>query len=118
MPISGVFCALEKEGAKADLLKVAAQEQGVKVYQFPSLRNKDAHDALRALNADLGRVLRPGKRRRQSRSPEGCRAGAGGQGLPVSLAAEQGRARCAACIECRSRACSAPWKKKAPKQIS
>src|SRR5258705_11453418 len=52
--VAGVFCAPEKEGAKADLLKVAAQEKGVKVYQFPSLRNRDAHDALRALNADIG----------------------------------------------------------------
>ncbi len=52
--VAGVFCAPEKEGAKADLLKVAAQEKGVEVYQFPSLRNKDAHDALRALNADIG----------------------------------------------------------------
>src|SRR2546427_543852 len=52
--VAGVFCAPEKEGAKADLLKVAAQEKGVKVYQFPSLRNKDAHDALRALSADIG----------------------------------------------------------------
>src|SRR5712671_7298232 len=52
--VAGVFCAPEKEGAKADLLKVAAQEKGVKVYQFPSLRNKDAHGALRALNADIG----------------------------------------------------------------
>src|SRR5438477_3559999 len=52
--VAGVFCAPEKEGAKADVLKVAAQEKGVKVYQFPSLRNKDANDALRALNVDIG----------------------------------------------------------------
>src|SRR5438876_10901604 len=52
--VAGVFCAPEKEGAKADMLKVAAQEKGVKVYQFTSLRNNDAHDALRALNTDLG----------------------------------------------------------------
>ena len=52
--VAGVFCAPEKEGAKADVLKVAAQEKGVKVFQFQSLRNKEAHDALRALNADIG----------------------------------------------------------------
>jgi methionyl-tRNA formyltransferase len=52
--VAGVFVAPEKEGAKADPLKVAAQEKGLKVYQFPSLRNKEAIDAMRALNADIG----------------------------------------------------------------
>lgn len=52
--VAGVFCAPEKEGAKADPLKVAAQEKGLKLFQFQSLRNKEANDALRALNADLG----------------------------------------------------------------
>jgi len=52
--VVGVFCSPEKEGVKADPLKVAAQEKGLKVFQFPSLRNKEAHDALRGLNADLG----------------------------------------------------------------
>ena len=52
--VVGVFCAPEKEGAKADPLKAAAQEKGLKIFQFPSLRNKEALDAMRALNADLG----------------------------------------------------------------
>jgi len=52
--VAGVFCAREKEGAKADPLKVAAQEKGLKVFQFPSLRDPEAHDALRALGADVG----------------------------------------------------------------
>jgi methionyl-tRNA formyltransferase len=52
--VAGVFCAPEKEGAKADPLKTAAQEKEIKVFQFPSLRDKAAHDALRGLNADLG----------------------------------------------------------------
>ena len=52
--VTGVFCAPEKEGAKADPLKVAAQEKGLKIFQFASLRNKEAMDAMRALNADLG----------------------------------------------------------------
>src|SRR3954454_22036338 len=52
--VAGVFVAPEKEGAKADPLKVAAQEKGLKVYQFPSLRNKEAIDAMRALDADIG----------------------------------------------------------------
>ncbi len=52
--VAGVFCAPEKEGAKADPLKAAAQEKGLKIFQFASLRNKEAMDAMRALNADLG----------------------------------------------------------------
>jgi methionyl-tRNA formyltransferase len=52
--VAGVFCAPEKEGAKADPLKAAAQEKGLRIFQFPSLRNEEALDAMRALNADLG----------------------------------------------------------------
>jgi methionyl-tRNA formyltransferase len=52
--VAGVFCAPEKEGAKADLLKVAAQEKSVKGFQFASLRNNEAHDAMRSLGVDLG----------------------------------------------------------------
>ena len=52
--VAGVFCAPEKEGAKADPLKAAAQEKGLRIFQFQSLRNTEALDAMRALNADLG----------------------------------------------------------------
>ncbi len=52
--VAGVFVAPEKEGAKADPLKVVAQEKGLKVFQFPSLRSKEALDAMRGLNADIG----------------------------------------------------------------
>jgi methionyl-tRNA formyltransferase len=52
--VAGVFCAPEKEGAKADPLKAAAQEKGLRIFQFPSLRNTEALEAMRALNADLG----------------------------------------------------------------
>jgi len=52
--VAGVFCAPEKEGAKADPLKIAAQENGLKLFQFPSLKSREAHEALRGLNADLG----------------------------------------------------------------
>jgi methionyl-tRNA formyltransferase len=52
--VAGVFCAPEKEGAKADPLKAAALEKGLKILQFQSLRNKEALDAMRALNADVG----------------------------------------------------------------
>ena len=52
--VAGVFCAPEKPGAKADPLRAAAQEKGLKVYQFKSLRDPEAHDAMKALKVDLG----------------------------------------------------------------
>lgn len=52
--VAAVFCAPEKEGAKADPLKVAAQEKGLKVHQFPSLRSPEAREAMQAANADIG----------------------------------------------------------------
>lgn len=52
--VAGVFCAPEKPGAKADPLRTAAEERGLKVFQFPSLRVPEAHDALKALKVDIG----------------------------------------------------------------
>jgi methionyl-tRNA formyltransferase len=52
--VAAVFCAPEKPGAKADALRAAAEEKGLKVFQFKSLRGEDAHDALKGLNVDLG----------------------------------------------------------------
>ena len=52
--VAGVFCAPEKPGAKADALKTAAQEKGVKVFQFASLKSEEAKSALRGLGAELG----------------------------------------------------------------
>ena len=52
--VAGVFCAPEKEGGKPDPLKVAAQEKGLKVFQFPSLKNPEAAQAMRDLGADIG----------------------------------------------------------------
>jgi len=52
--VAGVFCAPEKPGAKADLLRAAAQEKGVQVFQFKSLREPQAHQALAGLKVDLG----------------------------------------------------------------
>jgi methionyl-tRNA formyltransferase len=52
--VAGVFCAPEKEGARADPLKTAALEKGLKVFQFQSLRAPEAHAALRDLKADIG----------------------------------------------------------------
>ena len=52
--VAGVFCAPEKPGARPDALKVAAQEKGVPVYQFQSLKGDDAKSALKKLNVELG----------------------------------------------------------------
>jgi methionyl-tRNA formyltransferase len=52
--VAGVFCAPEKPGAKADALKLAAQEKGVPVFQFPSLKSEEAKSALRSLQVELG----------------------------------------------------------------
>jgi methionyl-tRNA formyltransferase len=52
--VAGVFCAPEKHGARPDALKVAAQEKGVEVFQFASLKSDDAKGALRALGAEIG----------------------------------------------------------------
>jgi methionyl-tRNA formyltransferase len=52
--VAGVFCAPEKAGAKLDPLNAAAQEKGLKVFQFPSLRASEAQQAMRGLNVDLG----------------------------------------------------------------
>ena len=52
--VAGVFCAPEKEGAKPDVLRVTAQEKGLKVFQFKSLRDKEAMDAMKSLDADIG----------------------------------------------------------------
>ena len=51
--VAGVFCAPEKPGAKADPVRAAAQERGLKVFQFKSLREPQAHEALTGLKVDL-----------------------------------------------------------------
>jgi methionyl-tRNA formyltransferase len=52
--VAGVFCAPEKAGARPDALKVAAQEKGVQVFQFPSLKAPEAHQKLKELGVDIG----------------------------------------------------------------
>ena len=52
--VAGVFCAPEKPGARPDALKVAAQEKGVKLFQFPSLKSDEAKKALKDLSVELG----------------------------------------------------------------
>ena len=52
--VAGVFCAPEKEGAKPDALRVAAQEKGLRLFQFPSLKDGQARDTMKALDVDIG----------------------------------------------------------------
>jgi methionyl-tRNA formyltransferase len=52
--VAGVFCAPEKPGAKPDVLKVAAQEKGVKVFQLPSLKSPEATQQMKALDVQIG----------------------------------------------------------------
>src|SRR3954451_18025297 len=52
--VSAVFCAPEKEGARPDALRIAAQEKGLKVHQFKSLKAPEAVEAMKAANADIG----------------------------------------------------------------
>src|SRR5919108_1799533 len=52
--VAGVFCAPEKPGARPDALKAAAQEKGVPVLQFASLKSEEAKAALKKLDVELG----------------------------------------------------------------
>ncbi len=52
--VASVFVAPEKEGAKPDPLKLTAQEKGLKVFQFPSLKTPEAAQAMKDLGADIG----------------------------------------------------------------
>src|SRR3954465_11053942 len=52
--VAGGFWAPEKPGAKPDVLKVAAQEKGVQVFQFPSLKSPEATQQMKALGAEIG----------------------------------------------------------------
>ncbi len=52
--VVAVFCAPEKEGTRPDALRLAAQEKGLKVHQFKSLRAPEAVQAMKDANADLG----------------------------------------------------------------
>jgi methionyl-tRNA formyltransferase len=52
--VAGVFCAPEKEGARPDALRVAAQEKNLRVFQFPKLTDADARDAMKNLGVDIG----------------------------------------------------------------
>ena len=83
--VAGVFCAPEKPGARPDVLKVAAQEKGVKVFQFPSLqdargaggaegaRRRDRHHGLRAAVRAAGFRERSRSTARSSTTRRCCR---------------------------------------------
>jgi len=52
--VAGVFCAPEKPGAKPDVLKTAAQEKNIRVFQFQSLKAEEAKAAMKGLGAEIG----------------------------------------------------------------
>ncbi len=52
--VAAVFCAPEKEGARPDALRAAAEERKLRVYQFKSLRAPEAAQALADAGADIG----------------------------------------------------------------
>ena len=52
--VAAVFCAPEKDGARPDALRAAAEERGLKVHQFKSLRAPEAAQVLIAAKADIG----------------------------------------------------------------
>ncbi|MDE1982449.1 MAG: methionyl-tRNA formyltransferase [Betaproteobacteria bacterium] len=52
--VAGVFCAPEKEGARPDPLRLAAQEKGLKVFQLPSLKDAKAIEIMRELAPEIG----------------------------------------------------------------
>lgn len=52
--VAGVFCAPEKPGSRPDPLRLAAEERGLNLFQFPNLKGDEAAAALAALDADIG----------------------------------------------------------------
>src|SRR5712691_12739559 len=52
--VAAVFCAPEKEGARPDALRAAAQDKGLKVHRFKSLRDPEATQAMKDAGADIG----------------------------------------------------------------
>jgi|SRR5581483_3271793 len=52
--VRAVFCAPEAPGARPDSLRLAAQEKGLAVHQFKSLRDPQAAEAMRGAGADIG----------------------------------------------------------------
>src|SRR5882757_2533025 len=54
--VAGVFCAPEKQGARPDALRLAAEQAGVQVFQPASLQSEAARETLRKLDVELAVV--------------------------------------------------------------
>ena len=52
--VSAVFCTPEREGARPDALRAAAEAKGIQVHRFKSLREPEAARAMQAAGADIG----------------------------------------------------------------
>jgi methionyl-tRNA formyltransferase len=52
--VAAVFCAPEKDGARPDALRVAAQEKGLTLHQLKSLKAPEAVQAMKEAGADIG----------------------------------------------------------------
>jgi methionyl-tRNA formyltransferase len=52
--VAAVFCAPEREGARPDALRAAAEAKGLKVHRFKSLRDPEAIQAMTDARADIG----------------------------------------------------------------
>jgi methionyl-tRNA formyltransferase len=52
--VAAVFCAPEKEGSRPDALRAAAQEKGLTVHQFKSLRDPEAARVMQDAGVDIG----------------------------------------------------------------
>jgi methionyl-tRNA formyltransferase len=52
--VAAVFCAPEREGARPDPLRAAAEEKGLKVHQFKSLKAPEAAQAMKDAGAEIG----------------------------------------------------------------
>jgi methionyl-tRNA formyltransferase len=52
--VVAVFCQPEKPGTRPDPIRVTAEEKGVPVHQFASLKSPESVAAIKAMNVDLG----------------------------------------------------------------
>src|SRR5258708_7936500 len=54
--VAGVICVTEKPGGKRDALKVAAQEKGLEVFQFPPAKAEAANTAMQKPGAEIANM--------------------------------------------------------------
>ena len=52
--VAGVFAAPEEPGTRPDALREAAQQRGIRYFQFKSLGSAEALAALKDLDAEIG----------------------------------------------------------------